>query len=50
MLESTADEEKSQMSNEQKRYSFKEIKILIDIVLLAVQMNISMLSVQDINE
>uniref|UniRef100_A0A1B8Y9W5 HAT C-terminal dimerisation domain-containing protein n=1 Tax=Xenopus tropicalis TaxID=8364 RepID=A0A1B8Y9W5_XENTR len=50
LLESPTKKENRQISNERKRSSPDEIKVLIDSVLLAIKMNISLLSVQDINE
>ena len=50
LLESPTKKENRQISIERKRSSPDEIKVLIDSVLLAIKMNISMLSVQKINE
>ena len=44
-LESPAEKEKKKIIEERKRSTSEEIKVLIDCVLLAVRMNISMLSV-----
>jgi hypothetical protein len=49
-LESPAEKEKKKIIEERKRSTSEEIKVLIDCVLLAVRMNISMLSVQDITD
>ena len=50
LLESPSKKENRQTSIEWKRSSPDEIKVLIDGVLLAIKMNISILSVQKINE
>ena len=50
LLESPTKKENRHISIELKRSSPDEIKVLIDSVLLAIKMNISMLSVQKINE
>ena len=50
LLESSTKKENRQISIEWKRSSPDEIKVLVDSVLLAIKINISMLSVQKINE
>ena len=50
LLKSPIKKENRQISIERKRSSPDEIKVIIDSVLLAIKMNISMLSVQKINQ
>ncbi|CAM2106729.1 unnamed protein product, partial [Caretta caretta] len=50
ILESPAEKRRRQINLEHKHSNPEEIKVLIDSVLLAIKMNSSMLSVQDIND
>ena len=50
LTESAEDREKRKELSKRKTADINEIKILIDNVLLAISMNVSMLSVQDIHD
>ncbi|CAM2111449.1 unnamed protein product [Caretta caretta] len=50
ILESPAEKQRRQINLERKQSNPEEIKVLIDSVLLAIKMNSSVLSVQDIND
>ncbi|CAM2100999.1 unnamed protein product [Caretta caretta] len=50
ILESPAEKQRRQIHLERKRSNPEEIKELIDSVLLAIKMNSSVLSVQDMND
>ncbi|CAM2113897.1 unnamed protein product [Caretta caretta] len=50
ILESPTEKQRRQINLERKSSNPEEIKVLIDNVLLAIKMNSSVLSVQDIND
>ncbi|CAM2115548.1 unnamed protein product [Caretta caretta] len=50
IIESPAEKQRRQINLERKHSNPEEIKVLIDSVLLAIKMNSSMFSVQDIND